>query len=178
MFNDAIASYFFCQKTKGEKEMAIDISKGTHNISFPNNIASAEGRYGHVFNMVLTANHDNGTLISRGSYVSYDQYAEDTLAEGWTGVIRQQHADGTWEVETTAVPSTGEALYVYNSPVSPYAETELQDESLFYNLAGEVAQGMTLMVGDVFTVSANGFTGTPAAQATLTYANGKYVVGQ
>lgn len=156
--------------------MAIDIRKGLHNISFPNKIASMLGAGTHVYNIVLQADADNGILAGRGDYVHYDQYEQDAPSNSWAGVIRDVHADGTFEVETTALPSGEEVLYIYNAPVSEYGERELQDESLFFNKAGEVAQGAVLSLGDVFTVSANGFNGTPAVGATLTFANGKYVI--
>ena len=155
--------------------MAIDITKGSHVVSFPNKIASAMGQYGHVYNIVTTANVDNGTLAGRGSYVSFDQYQQAALANGFAGRINEQAADGTWYIEVTALPAS-EALYLYNSPVSEYSERDLQDESLFYNKQGDVVQGMTLMVGDVFSISANGFTGTPVANKAVSYSGGKFVV--
>jgi len=156
--------------------MVVDITKGTHIKSFPNKVASMMGNYAHVYNLVLTANTDNGTLASRGDYVSFDQYEQAAVtANAVEGVIRELMADGTWLVEVTKLPAT-EVLYVYNSPVSEYSEKEFQDESLMYNKAGEVAQGATLVLGDMFTLSDVAFTGTPAAGKTVKYAAGKYVV--
>ncbi len=157
--------------------MAIDITKGSHVVSFPNKIASAMNQYGHVYNIVLQDDADNGALAGRGDYVSFDQYEQAAAPNGFAGRVNEEASDGNWYVEVTAVPASGELLYLYNAPVSEYKERDLQDESLFYNKDGEVVQGMTLMVGDVFTVSTNGFTGTPTAGAALTYASGKYVVG-
>lgn len=156
--------------------MVVDITKGTHIKSFPNKVASMMGNYAHVYNLVLTANTDNGTLASRGDYVSFDQYEQAAVtANAVEGVIRELMADGTWLVEVTKLPAT-EVLYVYNSPVSEYSEKEFQDESLMYNKAGEVAQGATLVLGDMFTLSDVAFTGTPVAGKTVKYAAGKYVV--
>lgn len=157
--------------------MVVDITKGTHIKSFPNKIASMMGNYAHVYNLVLTANTDNGTLASRGDYVSFDQYEQDVVtANAVEGVIRELMADGTYLVEITKLPAT-EVLYVYNSPVSEYPEKEFQDESLLYNKAGEVAQGATLVIGDLFTLSDAAFTGgTPAVGKAVKYAAGKYVV--
>ena len=156
--------------------MAIDITKGRHVVSFPNKVASMLGAGTHVYNIVLQANTDNGALAGRGTYVSYDQYEQDTPSNSWAGVVRDIHADGTFEVETTALPAGEEVLYIYNAPVSEYGERDLQDESLFFNKAGEVAQGAVLSLGDVFTISAIGFQGTPSVGDPVTYANGKYVI--
>ena len=155
--------------------MAIDIVKGSHVVSFPSKIASAMGQFGHVYNIVTTADVDNGALCGRGDYVSFDQYEQAAVANGFAGRINEQAADGSWYIEVTALPDD-EVLYMYNAPVSEYEERELQDESLFYNKSGDVVQGMTLRVGDVFSVSENGITGTPAANTAVTYSAGKYVI--
>ena len=156
--------------------MVVDITKGTHIKSFPNKIASMMGTFGHVYNLVLQANADNGTLSSRGSYVSFDQYEQDAVGSGDVEVtVREKNADGTWLVEVTKLPAT-EVLYVYNSPVSEYNEKEFQDEALMYNKAGEVAQGATLILGDMFSLSDIAFTGTIAVGAVATYTSGKYAI--
>ena len=156
--------------------MVVDIQKGTHISSYPAKIASMMGQFGHVFNLVLQADADNGTLSSRGDYISFDQYESDVVtANAVEGVIREFTADSKWLVEITKLPAT-EVLYVYNSPVSEYNEREFNDETLMYNKAGEVAQGATLIIGDMFTLSDAAFTGTPAVGKTVKYAAGKYVV--
>lgn len=156
--------------------MVVDITKGTHIKSFPNKVASMMGNYAHVYNLVLQADADNGTLASRGDYVSFDQYEQAAVtANAVEGVIRELLADGTWLVEVSKLPAT-EVLIVYNSAVSPYSEREFQDETLMYNKAGEVAQGATLILGDMFSLSDAAFTGTPEVGKTVKYAAGKYVV--
>lgn len=155
--------------------MYVDIQKGTHVASFPNKIASMMGQYGHVFNIVLQANADNGKLAVRGDYVSFDQYEEDALTDNAVeGIIRELGADGRWIVEFTKLAD--ETLYLYNSPVSEYPEKEFQDEELMYNKAGEVIQGATLILGDMASYSDLAFTGTPVAGKTVKYAGGKFVV--
>ena len=42
--------------------MAIDITKGTHNIFFPSKLLASMGGK-HQYDITLTANHDNGTLV-------------------------------------------------------------------------------------------------------------------
>lgn len=156
--------------------MKVDIQKGNHIASFPNKIASMMGQYGHVYNIVLGSDTDNGVLVSKGDYISFDQYEDDVVtANAVEGVIRELMADGRWLIEITKLPAT-EVLYVYNSPVSEYNEREFNDETLMYNKAGEVAQGATLIIGDMFTLSDAAFTGTPVAGKTVKYAAGKYVV--
>lgn len=157
----------------------IDIQKNLHMSSFPTKIASMmvpEG--GKVYNIVITDNKvDNGQLCGRGTYVSFDQYEQDavpsdtgTPAVTFAGVIRELGADGKWIIEVTQLPKSGEVLYMYNSPVSEYDEFDLQDEALFYSKQGERIQGARLDIGDLFSISPNGFEGNdPADEAAVTY---------
>ena len=156
--------------------MAIDIRKGAHVSSFPTLISSMMNTYKRVYNIVLTADTDNGMLAGRGDYVSFDNYEQDGVADNAVTVaIRELGADGRWIVEVTVLPAT-EVLYLYNSPVSEYETRDLQDETLFYNKSGEVVQGAPLLIGDLFSLSTNAFTGDPAAGKTAKFAAGKYVV--
>ena len=157
--------------------MAIDVSKNNnHIIAFPSKVASAMDQYGHVINLVLQADSDNGVLATKGAYVSFDQYQTAAVAANTVeGIIREASAEGGWYVEFTKLPADP-VFFVYNSPVSPYPETELRDEGLFFNKAGDRAQGMELHLGDVVSLSDAAFTGTPAANTVVKYTNGKYVI--
>lgn len=157
--------------------MAIDFTKNaTHNIAFPSFVASAMGQYGHVINLVMQADTDNGTLAMKGNYVSFEQYEQAAVtANSVKGIIREASAEGGWYVEFTDLPADP-VFFVYNSPVSPYPEVELRDEALFYNASGDETQGMELHLGDIVSLSDSAFTGTPAANTAVTYTNGKYVI--
>lgn len=165
--------------------MAIDITKNYHATSFPTKIASMMGQYSHVYNIVLTKPIDNGMVAGRGDYIDYDQYEQDdvpTSGEGLTAVtfggkIRGLASDGRYEVEVTSLPDSKEVLYLYNTPLSPYPQIELQDERLYFNEQGEVVQGAVLCLGDVFNLSTDWFTGAdPAAGKNVTFNGTKYVV--
>lgn len=157
--------------------MAFDISASlTHNIFFPSKLlASAGGK--HQYDIILTAVHDNGTLVNKGTWNSFDNYNEAAVAasNSFAGVIRQadETNDGQWYVEVTA---DTDLLILYNSPVSPYGEERFQNEALFYNAIGDTVRGFELAKGDIFNISTSAFDGTPEAGKTLTYKNGKYVV--
>lgn len=156
--------------------MAIDFSKNaTHVVAFPSKVASAMGQYGHVINFVMNANVDNSVLGTKGTYVSFDQYNRVDVADNKVeGVIREAAAEGGWYVEFTKLD--GQIFFVYNTPKSPYPEVELRDEALFYNAAGDTAQGMELHLGDIVTLSDAAFTGTASEGKTVKYSAGKYVV--
>lgn len=157
--------------------MAIDITKGSHKVAFMSKIFAVEN--GHIFNMTLGANHDNGDLIVRDvtSWNSFDNYDEDTAGTiTFSGVIRGEGANGGYYVEVLSVSQ--DVLFAYNSPVSPYSQREFQDESLFFNESGDVVQGIPLERGDIFELSANAFTGTIATDAAVTYdaSTNKYII--
>ena len=148
--------------------MAVDIQKGSHKVAFLSKVFAAEN--GHIFNMTLGANHDNGDLIVRDvtSWNSFDNYDEDTAGTiTFSGVIRGQGANGGYYVEVLSVSQ--DVLFVYNSPIGPYPERELRDESLFYNAQGDVVQGIPLQRGDIIELSADAFTGTIADDAAVVY---------
>jgi hypothetical protein len=109
------------------------------------------------------------------------------LMAGKTGVAKEefnvgnmlpigQGANGGYYVEVLSVSQ--DVLFVYNSPVSEYAERELQDESLFHNKAGETVQGIPLERGDIIELSAVAFTGTISDDASVSYdkSTEKYIV--
>lgn len=156
--------------------MAIDIRKGSHVVSFPTLVSAMMNTYKRVYNIVLTADTDNGMLATRGDYVSFDNYEQAAVTDDdVTVAVRELGADGNWIVEVTDLPED-EVLYLYNSPVSEYEERDLQDPSLFYNKSGEVVQGAPLLIGDLFSLSDLAFTGTVAAGKTAKFNAGKYVI--
>ena len=124
--------------------MAIDVRKGSHVSSFPTLISSMMNTYKRVYNIVLTADTDNGMLAARGNYVSFDNYQQAAVTnDAVTVAVRELGADGLWICEVTVLPDT-EVLYLYNSPVSEYPQRELQDESLFYNKKGDLDYAILL----------------------------------
>ena len=156
--------------------MAIDIRKGSHVVSFPTLVSAMMNTYKRVYNIVLTADTDNGMLATRGDYVSFDNYEQAAATDDdVTVAVRELGADGNWIVEVTDLPED-EVLYLYNSPVSEYEERDLQDPSLFYNKSGEVVQGAPLLIGDLFSLSDLAFTGTVAEGKTAKFNAGKYVI--
>lgn len=144
----------------------------THNEAFPSKLLAANGGE-HIFDVLLTANHDNGVIVGRGNYVKLGTYQETTAPANFAGIIREQAANGNWYVEVT-VPDG--ALWILMPEISPYEISQLQNPKAWYNAAGDTVKGYELHKGDIFEMSAEGFNGTPAVNATVTFANGKYVI--
>lgn len=153
--------------------MAIGITKVEHNSGFPSKIASSAGSP-HIYNVRLTNDHDNLTLIGRGAWVAFDEYQEAAAPNTFAGIIRAQAKNGRWYIEVTA---NTEALLVWNSPINPYTGTDFDGEQYFYNKVGDTVKAYSLIKGDIFEVSAVGFDGTPKAGKTVTFVSGKYKVG-
>lgn len=146
----------------------------THNEAFPSKLLAASGG-GHIYDIQLTADHDNGVLVGRGNYIKLGTYQETTAPNTFAGIIREQAANGNWYVEVTAAT---EALWILMPEISPYeAIPETVNPKAWVNKAGDTVKGYSLTKGDIFEMSAEGFTGIPAVNKSVTFASGKYVVG-
>ena len=144
----------------------------THNEAFPSRLLAANGG-GHIFDIELTADHDNGELVGRGDYIKLGTYKE-TTPPIFAGKIVEQAANGNWYVEVTAAT---EALWILMPEITPYDTIrQTQNPKAWVNKEGDVVKGYSLVKGDIFEMSAEGFQGTPAVGSTVSFADGKYVV--
>ena len=152
--------------------MAIKYSIEKHAVAFPSKLLAQNGGK-HIYNIELATDTDNGNLVKRGDFIDLDLYEEDTAAT-FAGVIQKQAANGNWYVEVT---DPGDALFVYMQAfIAEEWTNKFKAEANFYNAAGDIVRGYELAVGDVFEVSAEGFTGTPEAGKTVSVADKKLVV--
>ena len=152
----------------------------TSFISFDNKHAVAESTnlkatiVGNIWNIKATNDIDNGCIVKRGDYVAPEYYAEAAATE-FTGKIIEKAANGNFRVEVTAV---GELEGLVLSVPLIYEEytTRMQEESNFYNAKGDLLRVYQLYVGDVFTLSAEGFDGTPEVGKTVSVVSKKVKV--
>lgn len=153
---------------------------GPYAVCFPTKIRS--GNCGHVLNLTLQQNLENGTIRSAGQWIELDNYKDAAPASGtgaavFQGVIREKSARGNWYVEVTADTTD---LLVYQEPViaeSNYGKKWVSEKN-WINEKGDVVRAYTLCKYDIFEVSAEAFSGNPAAGKTVTAnAAGKLVVG-
>lgn len=98
---------------------------------------------GHVYDLKMVADTDNGTIVSVGEHVEGQVFAAAAYAAGKTPYL------------------------VLTSPLAYNGKKSWSDEKYFYNAKDEIARAYELHVGDIYTVSANAFKGTPEV--------GKYV---
>lgn len=142
----------------------------THAVSWPSKLKSQ--MCGHIYNVVLDTDADNGAIIARDEFLDLDLYSE-AEASGFEGVIRKQAKNGNWYVEVTkADPVT--SLYVYMQPfITEEWTNSFKKESRWYNAAGDTVRAYELVPGDVFELSAAGFDGTPEEGKKITGVNNK-----
>ena len=156
--------------------MAVDFTiNANHCVCFPSKVLST--RVGHNYNIVLTANTDNGAIVGRGAYVSFDNYQEAAAPAEFKGIIREKAANGIgYYVEVTAINPQKEAIMIYETPIFTRDERDLRQDKMWYNKAGETVMGIVLTIGDIIEISAEGFDGTPVANREVTVVNKKLKV--
>lgn len=98
---------------------------------------------GHIYDLKMIADTDNGTIVAVGAHIEGQLFNAKEYAEG----------DKPYFILTPPIAYNGKKIW--------------SDEKYFYNAKDEVARAYELYVDDIYTVSANAFTGTPVV--------GKYV---
>ena len=119
---------------------------------------------GHIYNIQIEADMDNGSIVAKGDYVKPEVYkAKDST--GFSGKVLDKAANGNWYIE---VVTPGDALLMLTTPII-YEEytTQMQHESNFYNANGDITRCYELYVGDVFEISAEGISGEVAKGAEV-----------
>ena len=92
---------------------------------------------GHIYDLKCHQDLDNGTIVGVGTHVEGQVFNSKTYAAGDI------------------------ACLVLTAPVAYNGNTYKSEEKFFYNAAGELARAYELHVGDIYTISAKGLTGTP-----------------
>lgn len=120
-----------------------------------------------IVDIRITKDLDNGTIIGKGTYEGGQVYGM-TAPTTFTGtILKEKAANGNWYVE---VATAANAYLVLQVPVTYYDfNASARAESTFYNANGDVVRAYKLVPGDVFELSAEGFDGTPAASASVSF---------
>ena len=130
---------------------------------------------GHIYNIEAAADIDNGCIVGKGEFLRPEVYAEAAASATFAGKIIGQAANGNFYVEVTACEEN-DCLVLTVPLLYENFVTENQDEANFYNEKGDILRCYQLHVGDVFELSAVGFTGTPATGKTVSVASKKLKV--
>ena len=130
---------------------------------------------GNIWNIEAKDAIDNGRIVKKGKYVRPEVYQEDT-ATTFAGKIIEKAANGAYRVEVTAI-GEGEGLVLSVPLIYEEYTTKMQEESNFFNAKGDILRVYELYVGDVFTLSADGFDGVPEVNKTVSVSDKKVKVG-
>ena len=130
---------------------------------------------GNIWNIEAKEDIDNGRIVKKGKYLRPEVYQEDT-ATTFAGKIIEKAANGAYRVEVTAI-GDGEGLVLSVPLIYEEYTTKMQEESNFFNAKGDILRVYELYVGDVFTLSADGFDGVPEVNKTVSVSDKKVKVG-
>ena len=146
----------------------------THAYCFPTKLLAGNGGE-HILNIELTADADNGSIVSAGDYKSFDNYVEAAAPADYEAKIVDVAADGNFYVEVVNPADAILICEVINNPYTNY-DSRFKDSKLFYNAAGDVVRGYCLHKKDIYELSAEGFEGTPEVGKSVTITGRKHVV--
>lgn len=128
---------------------------------------------GHIYNIQAAEDIDNGCIVGKGAYIAPEYYAE-AAAGTFSGTILDRAANGNFYVE---VVSAENALLVLTTPlIYEQFTTRMQEESNFYNAKDDLMRCYELVPGDIFELSEEGFSGTPAKGASVSVTDKKVTV--
>ena len=119
-----------------------------HNIQGTPHVVAESSRLkatisGHIYDLKMTEDTDNGTIVGAGKFVEEQVFEAKTYAAGDTPYL------------------------ILTPPLAYNGKKAWSDEKYFYNAKGEIARAYELHKDDIFTISADAFTGSPEV--------GKYV---
>ena len=123
---------------------------------------------GHIYNiLVADAILENGAVIGKGALAegALDVYTQAAAPAGFAGKVLSQAANGNYYVEVT--DAAGAVLVLQVPMIYEDYVTRMTHESNFYNVKDDVVRAYELHNGDIFELSAEGFTATPSVGATV-----------
>lgn len=110
---------------------------------------------GHIYNIKAAADIDNGCIVGKGEWLGMEVY-EEAAATTFTGTILGKAANGNWYIE---VATASNAYLVLTVPMTYYENPSyLAGEEYFYNAKDDIMRCYELVPGDIFELSAAGFT--------------------
>lgn len=152
----------------------IDMTK-KHAVCESSKLLATKGG-AHIYNIKITQDMDNGTIVAKGDYKEPEVYEMKAVNEGFAGKVIGKAANGNWLIEVT---DAQDAILLLNVPMI-YEEytTAMQAEYNFYNKNGDIVRGYELVNGDVFAISPEGITGTVAANKSVKVTTHKLAINE
>lgn len=159
--------------------MAYNMTIDKHAYAFQSKLLAGNGGE-HIYNILLTADRDNGVIRGKGDWVSFDLYEEAAAPTAFAAKIVDQAADGNYYVEVT---NAADAILILEVPeMGIDYDARFTDPKNFYNKNGDTVRGYALHKGDIFEISEEGFTTTPTSASigkavSANATSGKLVIG-
>ena len=149
-----------------------DIEK--HAYCFPTKVLAGVGG-AHILNIELTADADNGSIVTAGEYKTFDNYVEAAAPAGYEAKIVDVAADGNFYVQVVEPADAVLICEVVDNPYGSY-DSRFKASKNFFNEKGASVRGYVLSKFDIYELSAEAFTGTPAVGKSVTITGRKHVV--
>lgn len=123
---------------------------------------------GHIENVRVTDDIlENGTIVTLGALEtgSIENYAQGAASAEFRALVESQASNGNYYLKVTAV--NGDFLVLQDPLIYEQYTTQMQNESNFYNEKDALVRAYELYVGDIYELSAEGFTGDFAVGDTV-----------
>lgn len=115
---------------------------------------------GHIYDLKAIGDTDNGSIVARGDYLAKKNSTAD----------RQLFA-------AKAYTAGAKPYLVLTTPIGYNSDRKFyQEECWFYNATGEIMRAYELYDDDEYTISSEGFTGSPAVGKYVSIVSGLYKV--
>ena len=143
--------------------MAIRYSIEKHSSAYPSKVKAS--KCGHILNIELKEDVDQGWFVGKGAFKELDLY-EEAAPTSVSATVLGKAANGNWYVEITSAIN---AFFVYNVPmIEEEYNNSFKKESNYYNANGTVVRAYELAQYDIVEISPEGFSGTVAAGDAVT----------
>lgn len=152
----------------------IDMTK-KHAVCESSKLLATKGG-AHIYNIKVTQDMDNGTIVAKGDYKEPEVYEMKAVNEGFAGKVIGKAGNGNWLIEVT---DAQDAVLLLNVPMI-YEEytTAMQAEHNFYNKNGDIVRGYELANGDVFAISPEGIDGSVDVEKAVKVTSHKLAINE
>ena len=135
----------------------INVSVSTHAVAFPSKLKSSLA--GHIFNVIVQEDIDNGTVRGIQNYTHFDQYEDKAAPAEFKAKVVDRAANGNYYVLVTGISTTEPTVLIYDDPIIKETnDPHLKKAKYFFNPQGATVRGFELAIGDILELSAEGFT--------------------
>ena len=146
-----------------------------HAVAGSTRLTATKGFGGHgPVDIKISKDLDNGSIVGKGDNISGQVFAMATPTTFTGKILKEKAANGNYYVQ---VLTAANAYLVLTTPTTYYDYTNaMRAESTFYNAKDDIVRAYPLFPGDIFELSAEGFDGDPAVEASVTVDTSKYQV--